>query len=65
MCWAVMEEEELPLVGVVPGGGPLSEGLPKPQPHSSHDRMESPVPKPSGQLDSLSGNLESEPRDTT
>lgn len=48
MCWAVTEEEELPLVGVVPGEDPLSEGLPKPQPHSSHDRMESPVPKPGG-----------------
>ena len=32
MCWAVLEEEELPLIGVVPSVDCLSEGLPMPGP---------------------------------
>lgn len=43
LCWAVKEEEELPLVGVVPGVDSLLESLPKPEPRGSHVGMESPL----------------------
>lgn len=46
MCWAVLEEEELPLVGVVLSVGCLSEGMPTHGPPSGQDGLENPLLPP-------------------
>lgn len=46
MCWAIMEEEELPLVGVVPGVAPVTESLPQPRPPGGLAGVENPLPHP-------------------